>query len=147
VDTVRWIIDTFPHAPSEPIPGCSSPEPIFIVGLPRSGTTLVERILGSHSQVYAAGELNHFAAALVTAVRRRSNGRALPRRELVAASRDIDFAALGADYIERTRPLTASRSRFTDKMPLNYLYCGLIRRALPNARIVHVTRHPMSSCY
>jgi tetratricopeptide (TPR) repeat protein len=162
VDTVDWIIKAFPNAPTEPNegrpsrePGAARPSaarpgaarPIFVVGLPRSGTTLVERILGSHSDVYAAGELNHFAAALVSAALARTGGRPLARPELVAATRELDFSALGADYLERTRPATSQRSHFTDKMPLNYLYCGLIRRALPNARIVHVTRHPMASCY
>lgn len=146
VDTVDWIIAAFPLAPSEPVNGCPSREPIFIVGLPRSGTTLVERILGSHTSVHAAGELNHFAAAIVAAAHRRA-GEALPRRLLIAACRDLDFAALGADYLERARPAPYGRTHFTDKMPLNYLYCGLIRRALPRARIVHVTRHPMASCY
>jgi tetratricopeptide (TPR) repeat protein len=146
VDTVDWIIEAFPDAP-ELIKGCESREPIFIVGLPRSGTTLVERILGSHSGVFAAGELNHFAAALVSAALLKSGGKPLPRRELVGATRELDFTALGADYLERTRPATSRLSHFTDKMPLNYLYCGLIRRALPNARIVHVTRHPMATCY
>ncbi len=147
VDTVDWIIKTFPAGPADPVQGCDSAEPIFIVGLPRSGTTLVERILGSHSQVFAAGELNHFAAALVAAAVAKSGGRSLPRPELIATTRDLDFAAVGADYLARTRPATSQRPCFTDKMPLNYLYCGLIRRALPNARIVHVTRHPMASCY
>jgi tetratricopeptide (TPR) repeat protein len=146
-DTVDWIMQAFPEAPAEPIPGCPSREPIFILGLPRSGTTLVERILGSHSRVFAAGELNHFAAALVSGAQHRSGGRTLPRPELIAATRELDFGALGTDYLRRTRPGTSQRAHFTDKMPLNYLYCGLIRRALPNARIVHVTRHPMASCY
>jgi tetratricopeptide (TPR) repeat protein len=147
VDTVDWIIKAFPELLPEPSQGCSSREPIFIVGLPRSGTTLVERILGSHSQVFAAGELNHFAAAMIAAVLSKTGGQPLPRPQLVAASRDLDFTALGVDYLERARPAAAAHSHFTDKMPLNYLYCGLIHRALPNARIVHVTRHPMASCY
>jgi tetratricopeptide (TPR) repeat protein len=147
LDTVDWIMRAFPHAPAEPIDGCPSREPIFIVGLPRSGTTLVERILGSHSGVFAAGELNHFATALVAAAQDRNGGKPLPRAQLVAATRELNFGALGADYLERTRPGTSQRPHFTDKMPLNYLYCGLIRRALPSARIVHVTRHPMASCY
>jgi hypothetical protein len=146
-DTVDWIIEAFPSAPPEPIKGCQSRAPIFILGLPRSGTTLVERILGSHSQVFAAGELNHFAAALVSAALQSNGGKPLPRPRLIGATRDLDFAAVGADYLDRTRPATSQRQHFTDKMPLNYLYCGLIRRALPNARIVHVTRHPMASCY
>jgi tetratricopeptide (TPR) repeat protein len=152
LDTVDWIMQAFPDAPAERVNGCPGREPIaarpiFIVGLPRSGTTLVERILGSHSAVFAAGELNHFAAALVAAATSANGGQPLPRAQLVAATRELDFAALGADYLERARPATSQRSYFTDKMPLNYLYCGLIRRALPNARIVHVTRHPMASCY
>jgi tetratricopeptide (TPR) repeat protein len=147
LDTVDWIMQAFAHPPAQPSNTCPSREPIFIVGLPRSGTTLVERILGSHSAVFAAGELNHFAAALVSAALHRNGGKPLPRPQLIAATRELDFGALGADYLERTRPGTSQRPHFTDKMPLNYLYCGLIRRALPNARIVHVTRHPMASCY
>jgi tetratricopeptide (TPR) repeat protein len=120
--------------------------PIFIVGLPRSGTTLVERILGSHSTVTSAGELNCFALSLMAAVQRHCGGVRLPRRELVAQSAHIDFAGLGRDYLDRARAAVPA-GRFTDKMPLNYLYCGLIRRALPQARMVHVRRHPMAAGY
>ncbi len=147
VATVDWIIEAFPHGPAESEHGLASREPIFIIGLPRSGTTLVERILGSHSSVTAAGELNDFSLALVDAVRRTDHTRPMPRQELVARSARIDFGALGRDYLERTRPLTGRKPHFTDKMPLNYLYCGIIRRALPNARIVHLTRHPLAVCY
>lgn len=147
VRTVDWIMDAFPSGPAEPGAGVARVAPIFIVGLPRSGTTLVERILGCHSAVHAAGELNHFAAALVAGAKSGRGPGALPRRELILATRHLDFAALGAAYLQRARVETHTRPRFTDKMPLNYLYCGLIRRALPDARIVHVTRHPMASCY
>lgn len=157
VATVDWIIEAFPAGPSRVTPQASAQSPIFIVGMPRSGTTLVERILASHSRIIAGGELQHFASSLVAAVRRRS-GTALPRRELVARSAELDFAALGKDYLARAhRTLRGPRStddgrstddqRFTDKMPLNYLYCGLILRALPNAKIVHVSRSPMAACY
>jgi hypothetical protein len=147
VATVDWIIAAFPSAPTPPIRGCDSDAPIFIVGLPRSGTTLVERILGSHSDIYSAGELTFLARAIVDAVRSHAGPQAIPREQLVARSRDIDFAALGRDYLERTRPATLQKPRFTDKMLLNYLYFGLIRRVLPNARIVHLTRHAMAACY
>jgi tetratricopeptide (TPR) repeat protein len=150
VATVDWIIQAFPAVPDETVQqrgGAPGDAPIFIVGLPRSGTTLVDRILGSHSKVYSAGELDHLALCIVDAVRGRSGGVQLPRRELIARSAELDFAALGSDYLERARHTAAADVRFTDKMPLNYLYCGLIRRALPNAKIVHVTRRPMAACY
>ena len=152
VATVDWIIQAFPAAKAEAAqhacadaPGAAAP--IFIVGLPRSGSTLVDRILSSHSMVSSAGELKAFALAIVDAVRLQSGRSQMSRRELVAASASLDFAALARDYLERARSAGASGVRFTDKMPLNYLYCGLIRRALPNARIVHVSRSPMAACY
>jgi tetratricopeptide (TPR) repeat protein len=147
VATVDWIIDAFPSAPTGVTPHACADAPIFIVGLPRSGSTLVDRILGSHSQVQSAGELNCFALALVDAVRRQSGDASLSRRELVARSASVDFAALGHAYMAGARATGAAAGRFTDKMPLNYLYCGLIMRALPNARIVHVSRSPMAACY
>ncbi|MFI4866447.1 MAG: tetratricopeptide repeat-containing sulfotransferase family protein [Steroidobacterales bacterium] len=148
--TVDWIIEAFPGAPAASSPDAGSDAPIFIVGLPRSGSTLVDRILGCHSQLHCAGELKHFALAIVDAVRGQSGNAQLSRRELVARSANLDFAALGRDYLARARGTGAAGpagARFTDKMPLNYLYCGLIVRALPNARIVHVSRSPMAACY
>jgi hypothetical protein len=143
--TINWITQAYP-ADSTFAGGFQSAEPIFILGMPRTGSTLVDRIVGSHTDVFSAGELPDFAAALVSAVQRRL-GRVPPRQELVAASATIDFAAVGADYLRRTRPRTGRTRHFTDKLPLNYLYCGLIARALPGARIVHVTRHPLANCY
>jgi hypothetical protein len=147
VETVDWIIDAFQAPPPPPPQDCCQDAPIFIVGLPRSGTTLADRILGSHTEVESAGELNDFALGLVDAVRRISGGAPLSRRELVARSTHVDFAALGHEYMRRARTVVPHARRFTDKMPLNYLYCGLIRRALPNAKIIHLTRHPMGAGY
>ena len=156
VATVDWIIAAFPADPGDSVPAArdaaaTAPAgaPIFVLGLPRSGTTLVDRILGSHSRLFSAGELNDFALALVAAVVRRDGGAPLPRRELVARSAKLDFAALGRDYIARSLriPGRPEASRLIDKMPLNYLYCGLIARALPQAKIVHLARHPMAACY
>jgi tetratricopeptide (TPR) repeat protein len=144
VATVGWVIDAFAGSPIEFTPGASEESPIFIVSLPRSGSTLVERILGNHSSVSSAGELDCFALAIVDAVRERSGRAQVPRRELIALSASLDFAALGRNYLQRARAAFGGGGRFIDKMPLNYLYCGLIRRALPNAKIVHVTRHPMA---
>jgi tetratricopeptide (TPR) repeat protein len=147
VATVDWIMDAYPATATRIHFETSEASPIFIVGLPRSGSTLVDRILGSHPNVSSAGELNCFALALVAAVRRQSGPSQLPRKELVTRSATVDFAALGHDYLVRARAAGAVTARFTDKMPLNYLYCGLINRALPNARIVQVKRHPMAVCH
>lgn len=148
--TVAWIIEAFPaspsFAPAKTRASTSDAQPIFIVGMPRSGSTLVDRILDSHPQVTSAGELPCFAQAMTDAVRRRCRVPA-GRRELVSNSAALEFAALGHEYLTRARSAGAEGERFTDKMPLNYLYCGLIRRALPRARIVHVTRSPMAACY
>lgn len=122
-------------------------EPIFIVGFPRTGTTLVERILGSHSEVYAAGELNNFAENLNRQISALDQERPANRQQYVESSTRIDFAQLGEGYISSTRPHTGNTSRFIDKLPLNFLYCGLILKALPKAKIIHLTRHPMDTCF
>lgn len=127
--------------------GHSSKEPIFIVGLPRTGTTLVERIVGSHSQVFAAGELQDFAAVLVKAVQGTGGEQQLSKEDLVRKSLELDFSSLGAAYIQSTRPRTGETPRFIDKLPLNYLYCGLIHAALPNAKIIGLNRNPMDACF
>lgn len=155
LDTVDWLIEAFAQPVPAPESQPAGARPIFIVGLPRTGSTLVERILASHSEVYSAGELLDFGAAVIDQardrLRRAPNPSAQPsRQDLVRASAHIDFAALGADYMRRVGPRLqrpAALPRFTDKLPLNYLYCGLIARALPGAQIVHVTRHPLAVCY
>lgn len=148
--TIDWIIEAFPAtAISEfATPSATGTRgPIFILGLPRSGSTLVERILGSHSQVHAAGELQALALAIVEAVRARTGRAQLSRHELIKQSAQLDFGALGDAYLARARASGARGDCFIDKMPLNFLYCGLIQRALPQARIVHVQRHPMAACH
>jgi tetratricopeptide (TPR) repeat protein len=129
------------------IVGCESPAPIFILGLPRTGSTLVERILANHSDVYAAGELNNFAIAMMHQVRQLSNTPPADKLALIAATSEIDFAQLGQNYIQSTRPDTNNHARFIDKLPLNSLYVGLIRLALPNAQLIYVARHPLATFF
>jgi tetratricopeptide (TPR) repeat protein len=124
--------------------GLDSHEPIFIVGMPRTGTTLVERILSSHSAVYAAGELTNFALVVKRAAQTSSN-RVLDVETLATAA-NCDPAAIGAAYVESTRPRTGRTPRFIDKMPLNFFYAGLIRSALPAAKIVCLRRNPLDAC-
>lgn len=127
-----------------PSGGCESSEPIFIVGMPRTGTTLVERIISSHPEVFSAGELTNFSLMLKRAARTRSNRVLDP--ETLRQAQHIDLAAVGGSYIESTRPRTGHTSRFIDKMPLNFLYAGLIHRALPNAKIICLRRNPLDTC-
>jgi len=142
------IIDTFsPSVLESTEKGYPTREPIFIIGLPRTGTTLVERILGSHSGVFAAGELNNFATQMMQQVHKHPGAQGLSRQELVQQTAELDLAQLGKAYLDSSRPLTGLTPHFVDKMPLNFLYAGLIHLSLPNAKIIHLSRHPMDTCY
>lgn len=118
---------------------------IFILGLPRTGSTLLERALVVHAGAAGAGELQDFADLLGAAARERC--RTLPGASPADASLRIDFAALGASYMEGARQAAHGSACLVDKMPGNYMYCGAIHLALPRARIVHVVRDPMDTCY
>lgn len=131
-------------APLAASDACSDASPIFIVGLPRTGTTLVDRILSSHPDVVSAGELNTFAGLVKQ--RAGSSSNLVLDAETLRNAVDTDLAGIGHAYIEETRRLARGAERFTDKMPLNFLYVWLIHRALPNARIVALRRDPMDSC-
>jgi len=129
------------------IQGFQSPDAIFILGMPRTGTTLVERILSSHSGVFSAGELNNFSLELVRLVGLALGPKRPSRLDFVAATATLDFRALGEAYIGSTRPLRDGSPYFIDKLPFNFLYAGLIHLALPRAKIINLQRHPMDTCY
>ena len=121
------------------------PSPIFVVGQPRTGTTLIERIITSHSRVHSAGELRQFG----TCVRRLSDYREPTRysARLARLAARVDCGKLGRAYMLTTEKLRGAAPRFVDKLPPNYLYIPLILKALPNARVVHLTRNPMDACF
>jgi tetratricopeptide (TPR) repeat protein len=130
---------------NEPEPESAAGEsPIFIVGLPRSGSTLIERILSSHPQTRQGGELtavNDSIVGLTGVVP------GIGAREFVARIAAIDGQTLAAEYLARSRAFRPEGSRWTDKQLSNFIYCPLLLRAFPKARIVHVTRHPLATCY
>ena len=132
------IFDKFSHQ------GCPDATPIFIVGMPRSGSTLVEQILASHPDVHGAGEIPDF-------------NRVLEQHGLPDISRDSfaqslsgltggQLRKIGEQYIQRIKQYSAGSTRITDKYLPNFLLLGMIRLALPNARIIHCIRNPVDTC-
>lgn len=123
--------------------GFDSTEPIFIIGMPRTGTTLLDRIVSAHSAVHSAGELHNFGIAL-----QRAFGRPVSRNELLLRfdPHFSEWSRLGSDYIQSTRHVARSTPYFTDKLPHNFLYAGFIAHALPKARIICLRRDPMDTC-
>ncbi|MDP5071244.1 MAG: sulfotransferase [Congregibacter sp.] len=125
-------------------PGSDSSAPIFIIGQPRTGTTLVERIISSHSAVHSAGELRQFEGACRRLLGPTGDGSA---EAVFRAAAQLDPKQLGNAYLTLTQPMQGQRERFVDKLPMNFRFVPLILAALPNAKIVHVRRGPMDACF
>jgi tetratricopeptide (TPR) repeat protein len=121
------------------------PAPIFVVGQPRTGTTLVERIIAAHSDVHSSGELQQFGFSVRRLV--KHEGAARFSAELVRQAAEVDCLALGRAYLGATASMRGTAARFVDKLPSNFLYLPLILKALPHARIVHLVRDPMDACF
>jgi len=148
LNNIKRVIETFEGSwLAKTADGTSQQAPIFIIGLPRTGTTLVERILESHSKVSSAGELNNFALKLVELTKQLASQNTGATLDLVGQSQHINFDELGMKYTESTEGLAPVGSVLIDKMPLNFLYAGLIHKALPQAKIIHLRRHPIDCCY
>jgi tetratricopeptide (TPR) repeat protein len=124
--------------------GDPSPVPVFIVGMPRSGSTLVEQILASHPQIHGAGELMDFEEVTKSVL--QDVKPPLPYPECVAALDATTFHRIGRAYLSRLTAHSVGKVLITDKLPGNFLNIGLIQLALPNARIIHTVRHPVATC-
>lgn len=122
--------------------GCAAPDPIFILGMPRAGSTLIEQILASHSSIEGTSELPD----IIAMVRRLGRDGSYPA--LLSDQTPAELQALGEEYLERSRiQRSTDRPFFIDKMPNNWAHVGFIRLILPNARIIDARRHPLACCY
>lgn len=117
--------------------------PIFIVGMPRAGTTLIEQILCSHDRIHGAGELSFLDDIIQEACRAAK----LPLMSWINQLSNEDFALLGKKYLDKTWELAPDKPFIVDKMPSNCFYIGMIHRMLPTAKIIHAIRDPMDSCF
>ena len=141
----RKIKEVFSEAFFQEHAGCGIEDrtPIFILGMPRSGTTVTEQILASHPQVFGAGELNYLKRLLID----RCDTNEYQRFPDIAAKfSDDGFRQLGIEYISGLKSQCDSTERVTDKMPHNFLHVGMIRLMLPNAKVIHCRRDPMDNC-
>jgi tetratricopeptide (TPR) repeat protein len=127
--------------------GCMESSPVFIVGLPRSGSTLLEQILASHSQVEGTMELPHIAAIArrLSGKKKRDEPSLYP--QVLADLNPVQLRELGEEYLERTRVYRTETPFFIDKMPNNFSHIGMIHLILPNAKIIDARRHPMACCF
>jgi hypothetical protein len=117
--------------------GAASPRPVFVVGMPRSGTTLTEQILAAHPAIFGAGELRH-VQMLVDELG------GFPA--MVAGLKPGELRRMGKTYLDRTSALAPGAKHVIDKLPFNFAYIGLIRLILPDAHIIHVRRNAMDTC-
>ncbi len=124
--------------------GDPSSLPVFIVGMPRSGTTLIEQVLASHQAVHGAGERTELTQAVVRLNAERLGAAAFPDSVWTLSGEAL--RRMGAEHVAALRALAPDALRITDKMPGNFFYVGLVRLILPNARIIHVRRDPVDTC-
>lgn len=127
--------------------GCPAPDPIFIVGLPRAGSTLLEQILSSHSQVDGTLELPNVLSLSQRLRRRRRDGQSPDYPDILATLSADELREFGEEYIRETRIHRQGAPLFIDKMPNNFRHIGLIKLMLPNAKVIDARRNAMACCF
>ncbi len=143
LDRIRSVF-TFEYMRSKAGSGNPSQVPVFILGMPRSGTSLVEQILASHPKIFGAGERGDFEKGAMNSCTPHGGG--LTNPDWIREFSDPELRHLGAAYVESITRTAPDAERVTDKLPGNFRFIGLIHLALPNARIIHVRRHPLDTC-
>jgi hypothetical protein len=150
VAETRALIDALvawapPAAAGVPSPGAGEPTPVFIVGMHRSGTTLLEQMLDASPQVRGIGELYDFTSEMRYATDHHCRIPIDPT--IVERAAGVDFAGVGRRYLDGVAWRLGAESHFTDKQPANFLNLGFIRSALPGAKILHLVRDPVETCF
>ena len=144
-DFFKRLMNTFSKPLLDRYSGCGFDDdtPIFILGMPRSGTSLVEQILSSHSKVYGAGELYDLRQTISTSNPKVAHHRFPDHLDQLDWN---EFAQFGINYVKRLREYSHHAYHITDKIPANFLYIGMIKLILPNARVIHCQRNPIDTC-
>jgi tetratricopeptide (TPR) repeat protein len=142
---LRALKETYDRSAIQNIPQASNTSslPVFIVGMPRSGTSLVEQILSSHPMIFGAGELPYLNEIISAAQKRRGGG----TQQQFLDNLDVDeLDKIANEYLDKLSAHSVKAARITDKMPHNFLHLGLIDRLFPGARVIHCMRDPMDTC-
>jgi tetratricopeptide (TPR) repeat protein len=147
LETMRKIREVFDTDTVTRGGGYVNAAPIFVVGLPCSGISLVDGILGAHPVVTSAGERQDFANGLQNLYKETSGASPATPAALIEMAAKIDFEALGETYISATQDIDRESAHFVDSLSLNFLYCGLIHLALPKSKIILLQRDPLDTCF
>ncbi|MEZ0224838.1 MAG: sulfotransferase [Alphaproteobacteria bacterium] len=144
-DSINAIIQAYDKKfAAKKVKGCADETPVFILGMPRSGTTLIEQIISSHSAVHGAGELHDLGQAINDVTGAPAVGNYM---QWVKDADAKTLSRIGETYVTKLRARDPKALRITDKMPGNFFYVGLIHKILPKAKIIHSMRNPMDTCF
>lgn len=145
---IEDIVNTFQPDGFASISESTAPDaPIFIIGMPRTGTTLVERIISKSKGVKSAGETTDFVLAMSSVINNYITSNSDKQLSPLAAALKVNYNDIALKYKNSMVGMLGEANRYVDKLPFNFLYCGLIKKAFPAARIIHMVRDPMDTCY